>query len=176
MGFRLTVEETTEVEGVELDRYVVQIDWEKLMWLSGQELPEGQAELMKKLFSEDGMRFGMGTVGKHVVMAGGSNEDALPGAIRTAQAASGALPARAKAAVEQAGGDPFLLAYVDMHGLVQGATDMLRGALPDGREIVIPDGPPIPLCLWGTAEGRHFTFGLHFDVGSFVQMMKSVAD
>jgi hypothetical protein len=109
-------------------------------------------------------------------MAGGVTADALPGAIRTAKAASGALPARARAAVEEAGGDPFLLVHIDMLRLMQGTVELLRGAIPGSGEMTIPDGPPIPLCLWGTAEGRRYTFGLHFDMGGFVRMMRSVAD
>lgn len=170
------------VLGHEVHTMHLAFDWEKMTKAMGQdeqippEATEQIDEMVSKMFGPDGLVFHLIPAKDRLYWTMGGNA-VLEQAIQTIKGEIAPISGGGLAqAIQTAGGAPTFLFHMEGRRVMKGGMDFVKMVMPSEMSAdmpmpEIPDGDPIPLVIYGGAQGRTFVGGMSVDVGGFAKLI-----
>ena len=156
-------EAKTDEAGVTYQAITVNVDWEKMMALSGggADLGVDMAPIMQAIFGSETMTMQTATVGKHVLIGMGG-ETLLKQSV--ANMKSGGSPGL-KTTLARAGTAPAFAFDADIRGIFK-AVKVMADRMGQGDNVpTLPPGPPMGVGVYAGRSGLVYRAGLRADVG-----------
>ena len=167
-------EAKTDEAGVTYQAITVNVDWEKMMALSGAtglgaEVAQQMAPMMQAIFGSETMTMQTATVGKHVLIGMGGETLLKQSIANMKQGGSAGL----KATLARAGTAPAFAFDADIRGIFK-AVKLMADRMGQGDNVpTLPPGPPMGVGVYAGRSGLVYRAGLRADVG-IMQMIMAV--
>jgi hypothetical protein len=178
VGTRIRPLPATKVGGVDVRSWRLEIDFEKMMSLQGsaRAMPAGldMDSIGRAAFGSEGLLMREAIVGDRLVFVYGKDDALLEKSIAAAKGGGKAPPGLAAALAK--GGKPTFVLRFELREFITQMMDVMRTVSPSMTKDMpaVPAGPPLPLLLHATSEGRTFRGGVSVDVLGIAQMVKAM--
>ena len=186
MGSRIETLPTTTVDGVEVRGLKMTFDWAKVLEAGAQgkadpRVTDGVKRQMESVFGADGMKVRTSVVGKRILYTFGGDDALMAGVIAAAKDPARKGSPELSKALAKLGGKPSFLVRIELRAFLEGLAGFMQTMRArDGAQGVVegprvPAGAPVPLLVFGAADGRVYRGGLSVDVAGAAALVKSMS-